>query len=60
MRTDCFAYRIEKHNADGFSWNREYCDALEEPKCNGCRFYKNKDSVKMRVVRKQVRYEEIK
>lgn len=60
MRTDCFAYRKEKNKLEDFEWIREYCDALEEPHCTGCRFYKHKDSVKMKVVRKQVRYEDIK
>ena len=59
MRTECFAYRSEKHKDYGIEWKREYCDALEDPNCDRCPFYKHKDTVRMKIVRKQTQYEDL-
>lgn len=62
MMYDCFAYRTKKNNDDGIMWlSDEHCDCLEEMICKHrkCPFYKPKDSVRMYVVHKMIRYEDL-
>lgn len=57
MNSQCFSYRAEKK---GRKIIREYCDCLFSGECEGCNFYKDKDSLKMVVVKKQTQYQEVK
>ena len=45
MRTDCFAYVGEKKEDSGIRWTDEKCFCLTTRDCDGCSFYKHKDTV---------------
>lgn len=47
MRYDCFAYTGELKNDDGIMWiENEKCFCLTTKDCEGCRFFKHKDTVR--------------
>lgn len=46
MRTECFAWQGEMKEEDGIKWIDEKCFCLTTKDCEGCRFFKRKDSVR--------------
>ena len=49
MRMDCFAWTGTKKNDEGIMWiEDEKCICLDSKSCDGCSFYKPKDTVRKR------------
>lgn len=47
MKMSCFAWEGDMKEDDGIRWiENERCFALNSKKCEGCRFYKHRDSVR--------------
>lgn len=49
MKEDCFAYECEEKESDGIKWKKERCFCTISKTCDGCTFYKNRDSVSKRI-----------